>query len=160
MYITASKTQHNYFCICTFCKCNAKLLTSQLFSSITHDSVSFKLFPIHFTDSVSFKLFPIHFTASLSVILKDSHYDMKNSLKITGQLFSIRNYFDSSEKSWKIPELRKNNANLTLCILYSIGHCLNIGISIGSCFFIAITWHPSSVNFSHFKLFLRNHWAN
>ena len=25
---------------------------------------------------------------------------------------------------------------------------------------IAITWRPSSVNFSHFKLLLRNHWAN
>ena len=25
---------------------------------------------------------------------------------------------------------------------------------------IAITWHPSSVNFSHFKLLLWNHWAN
>jgi hypothetical protein len=24
---------------------------------------------------------------------------------------------------------------------------------------IAITWHLSSVNFSHFKLLLRNHWA-
>jgi hypothetical protein len=25
---------------------------------------------------------------------------------------------------------------------------------------IAISWHLSSVNFSHFKLILRNHWAN
>ena len=25
---------------------------------------------------------------------------------------------------------------------------------------IAITWRPSSVNFSHFKLLLRNHWAD
>ena len=25
---------------------------------------------------------------------------------------------------------------------------------------IAITWHPLSVNFSHFKLLLQNHWAN
>ena len=24
----------------------------------------------------------------------------------------------------------------------------------------ALTWRPSSVNFSHFKLLLRNHWAN
>ena len=25
---------------------------------------------------------------------------------------------------------------------------------------VAITWRPSSVNFSHFKLLLRNHWAD
>ena len=31
---------------------------------------------------------------------------------------------------------------------------------IGSMGTIAITWRLSSVNFSHFKLLLRNHWAN
>ena len=30
----------------------------------------------------------------------------------------------------------------------------------GQCKYRYIIWRPSSVNFSHFKLLLRNHWAD
>jgi hypothetical protein len=38
--------------------------------------------------------------------------------------------------------------------------CFLVHLDPGSMWTIVITWRPSSVNFSHFKLLHRNHWAN
>ena len=49
------------------------------------------------------------------------------------------------------------------CLLFLIQHnniTFLVHLDQRSMGTIAIIWHPSSVNFSNFKLLLRNHWAN
>jgi hypothetical protein len=46
------------------------------------------------------------------------------------------------------------------CSLCLDSHLFLVHLDQRSMWTIAITWRPSSVNFSHFKLLLRNHWAD
>ena len=104
---------------------------------------------------VSFVLIPdlLHFN-----ILLWNHLVNPTNLGRNVHLLFLQSLYFCSDCKYKMaasPEL-----GLTLTSQQNFKCLFLVHLDQRSMWTIAITWRPSSVNFSHFKLLLRNHWAN